>query len=223
MPSDVTGLTISVPAASAPEVGLPQRPVLISPAAETTAHGRPAFGHPSNRVVQSLPSLSRSVTRGGTAVTGVYMRALGDVAADLHPKVRERYDIGPDDAVCVGRGRMDISRGTHVLPVLWLLSKRDLLFPEAGHDVPFTVTSVGYHTEDGHEALTTRRAFDFGRQQRRFDSRRCGMPTTSGCSISSDRGATSSRNCIPASRSVTATTRPRSALRHRDHRDGRDA
>ncbi|WP_254272813.1 DUF4166 domain-containing protein [Haloarcula marina] len=102
-------------------------------------------------------------------MTGVYERALGDAAADLHPKVRERYSIGPEDGVTVGRGEMDISRGTHVLPALYAMTGREMLFPEAGHDIPFSVTTVGYEL-DGHEAMTTRREFDFGRKRRRFDS-----------------------------------------------------
>lgn len=104
-------------------------------------------------------------------MTGVYERALGDAAADLHPRVRERYGIGPDDDACVGRGQMDISRGTHVLPLLYAMTAEDLLFPEAGRDVPFTVTTVGYRDAAGREVLTTRREFEFGATRRRFDSR----------------------------------------------------
>ena len=102
-------------------------------------------------------------------MTGVYERALGEAAADLHPKVRERYSLGPDDGATVGRGRMDISRGTHVLPALYGMTRRDMLFPEAGHGVRFAVTTEGY-VLDGHEAMTTRRTFNFDGTRRRFDS-----------------------------------------------------
>lgn len=102
-------------------------------------------------------------------MTGVYMRALGEAADALHPKVRDRYALGPGDGVTVGRGEMDISRGTHVLPALYAMTTRDMLFPEAGHDVPFSVSTVGYDL-DGHEAMTTRREFEFGTTTRRFDS-----------------------------------------------------
>jgi len=102
-------------------------------------------------------------------MTGVYERALGDAADDLHPGVRERYGIGPGDDAVVGRGEMDIDNGTLALPVLYAMPARDLLFPETGTDVPFTVTTVGYRL-DGYEAMTTRRTFDFGDTRRRFDS-----------------------------------------------------
>jgi hypothetical protein len=102
-------------------------------------------------------------------MTGVYERALGDAADDLHPRVRERYGIGPGDDAVVGRGEMDIDNGTLALPALYAMPSRDLLFPETGSDVPFTVTTVAYRL-DGYEAMTTRRAFEFGDRERRFDS-----------------------------------------------------
>nr|WP_254282299.1 DUF4166 domain-containing protein [Haloarcula salina] len=110
-------------------------------------------------------------TAGSETVTGVYERALGEAAADLHPKVRERYDLDADDGVvCVGRGEMDITRGTLVLPALYAMTTQNMLFPESGTDVPFSVTTTAYTTAAGHEAMTTRRAFDFGDTTRVFDS-----------------------------------------------------
>ena len=104
-------------------------------------------------------------------MTGVYEHALGDSASDLHPAVRERYGIGPDDpTVCVGRGTMDITRGTLALPALYAMTRQNMLFPESGEDVPFTVTTAGYRTDTGHEVLTTHREFEFPNKRRRFDS-----------------------------------------------------
>ncbi len=104
-------------------------------------------------------------------MAGVYELALGDATEALHPKVRDRYSVSPDDdSLGVGRGEMHVSRGTHVLPVLSLLARANLLFPETGRDVPFTVETVAYRTAGGHPAMTTRREFDFPRRRRRFDS-----------------------------------------------------
>ena len=64
---------------------------------------------------------------------------------------------------------MDISRGVHTLPALYAMTSRDMLFPEAGHDVRFAVTTVAYEL-GGHEAMTTRRLFNFAGTRRRFDS-----------------------------------------------------
>ena len=102
-------------------------------------------------------------------MTGVYGRALGGNADELHPNVRDRYSLGPEGGVTVGRGRMDISRGVHTLPALYAMASRDMLFPEAGHDVRFAVTTVGDELS-GHEAMMTRRIFNFDGTRRRFDS-----------------------------------------------------
>lgn len=104
-------------------------------------------------------------------MTGVYEHALGSDAGDLHPKVRERYSISPEEGVAtVGRGEMDIRRGAQFLPVLYAMPIRNLLFPESGDDVPFSVTTVAYRDEAGHEVMTTRREFEFESARRRFDS-----------------------------------------------------
>lgn len=104
-------------------------------------------------------------------MTGVYEYALGDAADDLHPRVRDRYGLGPDDGYAtVGRGLMDITRGALALPLLYAMPARNLLFPESGEDVPFSVTTVGWRDPAGYEALTTRRAFEFGDRVRLFDS-----------------------------------------------------
>lgn len=104
-------------------------------------------------------------------MTGVYEHALGAEVDELHQKVRERYSTdSEDDAICAGQGKMDISRGTHVLPALYAMAGRNLLFPEAGHDVPFSVRTAGFRNETGREVLATIREFKFGRKRRRFDS-----------------------------------------------------
>jgi hypothetical protein len=104
-------------------------------------------------------------------MTGIYERALGAEADELHRRVRERYSTDPEDnVICVGRGKMDISRGTHVLPALYAMAGRNLLFPEAGHDVPFSVRTTGFRDETGHEVLATIREFTFGDKRRRFDT-----------------------------------------------------
>lgn len=109
---------------------------------------------------------------GGPPVTGVYGLALEEAAADLHPKVQERYgeDSGPG-VVTVGRGEMDVASGTLALPALYAMPSQNLLFPETGTDVPFTVTSAEYRTDAGHQVLGMRRTFEFDGTVRHFDSR----------------------------------------------------
>lgn len=104
-------------------------------------------------------------------MTGVYASKLGDETDRLYRRVRERYALAStDDRVCVGRGEMDITRGTPLLlPGLYAMPHWNLLFPERGEAVPFTVTTAGVEVA-GREALITRRAFSFESSTRRFDS-----------------------------------------------------
>ncbi|WP_018256104.1 DUF4166 domain-containing protein [Halomicrobium katesii] len=103
-------------------------------------------------------------------MTGVYAAKLADETDHLHERVRDRYALAStDEYVCVGRGEMDITRGTLLLPGLYAMPHWNLLFPERGEAVPFTVTTAGVEVA-GREALITQRAFTFESTTRRFDS-----------------------------------------------------
>lgn len=95
-------------------------------------------------------------------MTGLFERALGDDWGDLHPAIRERYDVTAGDGrTVVGRGVMDrVDRNPLALPVLWLGTMDDFLFPEAGTHVPFTITTEAFVDDAGREALFLRRRFE---------------------------------------------------------------
>lgn len=95
-------------------------------------------------------------------VTGLFARALGDAWDDLHPQVRERYGlVAAEHREAVGRGTMDrLARHPLAVPVFWLATREDFLFPEQGTDVPFSITSEAFVDDLGHEALFLRREFE---------------------------------------------------------------
>lgn len=95
-------------------------------------------------------------------MTSLFERALGDDRSDLHPKLRERYDlVDDDDRIAVGRGTMTrLSTGAVAWPVLWLATRQDFVFPEGGRDVPFTIETHAAVDADGNEALHLRRHFE---------------------------------------------------------------
>ncbi|MBX0285988.1 DUF4166 domain-containing protein [Haloarcula salinisoli] len=103
-------------------------------------------------------------------MNSVYERALGPAYDELHPAIAERYALTSADRTrCVGRGRMySVRHNPLALPVLWAGTRRNLLFPEQGAQVPFEVRTTPFD-DDGVETVAYVRQFDVGRE-RRFDA-----------------------------------------------------
>ncbi|MFN3215842.1 MAG: DUF4166 domain-containing protein [Acidimicrobiales bacterium] len=103
----------------------------------------------------------------------IYRRALGADFDRLHPEIRRRFDLDSTiDVAHLGSGVMHrITRGPKLIsPFLWLGTTRNLLFPESGTDVPFTVANYAYRDAFGRETITWHRRFDLGHRSRTFDA-----------------------------------------------------
>lgn len=104
----------------------------------------------------------------------IFARALGSDVERLHPRLQQRFGVNAHDGVgVVGRGVMDeVWRGRPVVvPFLHLGTRRNLLFPETGRDVPFTIENYPYVDDHGRETVTFVRTFEVGRgRRRRFDA-----------------------------------------------------
>lgn len=89
----------------------------------------------------------------------VYEQALGRRFGQIDPGLQRYFRLPPAGMVGVGRGVYDIagSRWWMLRPVLAGMARRDILFPELGRDVPFTVVNTPH--SDG--TLTARRSFVF--------------------------------------------------------------
>ncbi|PWJ25148.1 uncharacterized protein DUF4166 [Branchiibius hedensis] len=117
---------------------------------------------------------SHDLEHGGYPMTSIFARALGSDFDRLHPRMQERFGVAvAEGRACIGRGTMErIWRGTAVVaPFLRLGAQRNLLFPETGRDVPFTIENYPYVDGFGRETLTFVRTFEVrpGRR-RRFDA-----------------------------------------------------
>ena len=99
----------------------------------------------------------------------LFERALGDDWLALNPRLRERYGVVTDHGrQAVGRGTMSrVDRPIHAAPLLRLFARDDLLVPDCGVDVPFTITTTPLIDANGYEALFLHRSFEFD-QPRRF-------------------------------------------------------
>jgi hypothetical protein len=105
---------------------------------------------------------------------GVFERALGADFERLHPQMRRRFGVGVGAGYgCIGRGVMtEVRRGPWwTRPFLVLGTLRNILFPEAGRDVPFRIDNFPYLDSLGRETVTFVRTMTLGPgRRRRFDA-----------------------------------------------------
>lgn len=101
----------------------------------------------------------------------IYAMVLRDDFNRLHPKIQERFGIDSTSGKrAIGRGVMDkVWRGRfYTIPFLLVGTWRNILFPEQGENVPFTIENWAYIDTFGRETVTELRTFHFGKE-RRFD------------------------------------------------------
>lgn len=78
-------------------------------------------------------------------MTSIFQKALGQDFHRLHPEVQRRFGFSSEDNIAqVGTGVMErVWRGRfYTIPFLKLGTWRNIMFPEHGHDLPFTVTTM---------------------------------------------------------------------------------
>jgi len=106
-------------------------------------------------------------------VTSLFRAAMGADFDKLHPQLQRRFDVGLDTGTaCVGRGTMsEIRRGPWwTVPFLQIGRLRNILIPDVGTDVPFTIANYPYRDPHGRETVTFVREYRMGGRQRRFDA-----------------------------------------------------
>ncbi|RLV54660.1 DUF4166 domain-containing protein [Aeromicrobium phragmitis] len=111
-------------------------------------------------------------------MTSIFGQALGSEFARLHPALRRRFGLEPDQT-CLGRGVMRrVWRGPAYLePFLRLGTLRNILFPESGWNVPFTIENHAYVDGLGRETVSFVRTFDVANgRRRRFDATMIQVP-----------------------------------------------
>lgn len=95
-------------------------------------------------------------------MTSVFEEALGADFRRLHPMMQRRFGVGLDAAeACIGRGVMSsIRRGPWwTVPFLQIGRLRNILVPDVGTDVPFTIENYPYRDRSGRETVTFVRTY----------------------------------------------------------------
>lgn len=106
-------------------------------------------------------------------MTSIFERALGDDFSKLSPMMQKRFGVGLDAGyACIGTGVMSrIRRGPWwVVPFLYLGKLRNILIPDAGENVPFTIENFPYRDPLGRETITFVREYQIRGSSRRFDA-----------------------------------------------------
>ena len=105
-------------------------------------------------------------------MSSIYQRVLGSDFARLHPQVQERFGFSSADGVAsIGTGIMEeIWKGPFFIdPFLRIGSRRRIMFPETGRNVPFTIENYAFVDRFGRETISWIRTFET-RRPRRFDA-----------------------------------------------------
>ncbi|BAJ31053.1 MULTISPECIES: DUF4166 domain-containing protein [Kitasatospora] len=128
--------------------------------------------------VISIDPDPRPVPVAGSPGGSIFRAALGAEFERLHPELRRRFGFSSADGIaCLGTGRMEqVERGARLAaPFLRVAARRNILFPEHGRDVPFTIANYAYRDGYGRETVTFVRTFQFVRP-RRFDATMVASP-----------------------------------------------
>lgn len=106
-------------------------------------------------------------------MTSIFEAAMGEDFHRLHPMLQRRFGVGLEAGyACTGRGTMRrIRRGPWwTVPFLQLGRMRNILVPDTGTDVPFTIENYPYRDPYGREAVTFVREYRLRGRTRRFDA-----------------------------------------------------
>lgn len=106
-------------------------------------------------------------------MTSIFESALGGDFARLSPMMQKRFGVGLDSGyACVGTGVMSrIRRGPWwVVPFLYIGKLRNILIPDVGENVPFTIENYPYRDPFGRETVTFVREYRLRRAPSRFDA-----------------------------------------------------
>ena len=106
-------------------------------------------------------------------MTSIFESALGEDFTRLHPMMQKRFGVGLESGyACVGTGVMSrIRRGPWwVVPFLHIGKLRNILIPDTGENVPFTIENYPYLDPFGRETVTFVREYQVRRRPSRFDA-----------------------------------------------------
>lgn len=105
-------------------------------------------------------------------MSSLFRTVLGSDFDRLHPQLQRRFSVGlANGEACIGTGTMaEMWHAGWARPFLALGGTRNILVPEVGREVPFTIENVPYVDDFGRETVSFVRTFRFPTGSRRFDA-----------------------------------------------------
>ena len=103
----------------------------------------------------------------------IYQQVLGSDFNKLHPQIQKRFGFNSNDKIAsVGKGVMQsVWYGKpYTLPFLYIGTWRNIMFPQRGKEIPFTIENYAYKDKFGRETVTWVRKYQFPKRIRRFDA-----------------------------------------------------
>ena len=117
-------------------------------------------------------------------MASIFAQALGQDFHRLHPMLQRRFGVGTAAGyACVGRGVFsEVRRGAWwTVPFLRLGAYRNILFPDQGENIPFTIENYPYTDGFGRPTVTFVRTLELSpARRRRFDATMIYSPATGG-------------------------------------------
>jgi hypothetical protein len=106
-------------------------------------------------------------------MSSIYQQVLEADFEKLHPQIRRRFGFDSSSNIaCIGKGVMQsVWYGKfYTLPFLYIGTWRNIMFPQKGKDIPFTIENYAYLDKFGRETVTWVRKYQFPGRERRFDA-----------------------------------------------------
>ena len=106
-------------------------------------------------------------------MVSIFQQVMGPEFDRLHPMMQRRFGVGLDSAEgCIGHGVMSrIRRGPWwTIPFLQFGRLRNILIPDVGTDIPFSIENFPYRDPLGRETVTFVREYVIGKRRSRFDA-----------------------------------------------------
>ena len=100
-------------------------------------------------------------------------RVLGSDFNKLHPQIQKRFGFNSNNKIAsIGKGVMQsVWYGKpYTLPFLNIGTWRNIMFPQKGKNIPFTIENYAYKDKFGRETVTWIRKYQFPKRVRRFDA-----------------------------------------------------